>query len=563
MERLVRRLLLAVVGLTAVVVLGGCGGSSSAAPTTSAGHYGGTMTLLVNGNPDSIDTAKAYTFPIQQLLIDTNDGLVGFRRTGGMAGEQIVPDLATALPHPTGGGRTYVFHLRHGIRFSTGAQVTPADFTYTFERLFKATSPTDATFYGNIVGAAACLAHASTCDLGRGVVANSRAWTVTFHLVHPDPEFLDKLSLTFAFVVPVGTPEHDIGTHPLPATGPYEIQSYTPNHDLVMVRNPRFHQWSAAAQPKGYPDRIILRFAETSEEEATSVQQGQADWMADQPPADRLGQLAAHYPSQVHIEPLEATWFFALNTRVAPFDNLDARRAVNYAIDRNAAVTLYGGPRVATPTCQILPPNFPGYQPYCPYTKNPSAGHWSAPDMARARALITASGTKGESVQIYTQSDTVDESMAQYMQTVLNSLGYHTTIKTLTLATFVGVVANSTFHAQVFGYAWYQDYPAASDFINNQFACSSYHPASSANIDFSEYCSPAIDAGIAHAFALEDAGQPAQANAVWASLDREITNQAPWVPLFTPHLVDFVSARVAHYQFNPLWYFLIDQAWLR
>ena len=273
-----------------------CGSGSSNSSAPSQGHRGGTMTLLVNGTPDSIDTAVAYTFPIQQLLIDTNDGLVGFQKTTGAAGERIVADLATSVPSPTDGARTYAFHLRRGIRFSTGKLVTPSDFTYTFERLFKVPSPTDATFYGNIVGAAQCLKQPSSCNLSRGVVADNRRWTVTFHLVTPDPEFLDKLALTFAFVVPRGSPEHDIGGHPLPATGPYMIASYNPNSELVMVRNPRFHQWSRAAQPSGNPDKIVLKFGLPTEAEVTEVQHGQADWMADQPPTDRLPELGTHMP---------------------------------------------------------------------------------------------------------------------------------------------------------------------------------------------------------------------------------------------------------------------------
>jgi peptide/nickel transport system substrate-binding protein len=553
------------VALAAIVLATGCGSSgttSSSAP--GANHRGGTLELLVQSSPDSIDTAVAYTFPIQQLLVDTGDGLVGFRKVAGSAGEQIVADLATAVPKPTDGARTYAFRLRHGIHFSDGRLVTPQDFTYTFERLFKVPAPTASSFYGNIVGAAQCLKSPSRCNLASGVVADSAAWTVTFHLVNPDPEFLDKLALTFAFVVPSGTPNHDIGVHPIPATGPYVIKSYDPNSQLVMVRNAYFHQWSAAAQPAGYPNQIVLRFGVPSESEVTEVENGQADWMADQPPADRLGELGTKFASQVHVKPLEATSFVALNTRVAPFNQAGVRQAVNYAVDRAAVIKLYGGPNLGTPTCQVLPPGFPGYRPYCPYTRNPTAaGKWVGPDLTKARALVAASHTRGMAVSFYSQSDSVNRAIGSYMVDVLNKLGYRATLKVLNTNAFVGVVSNSASKAQLFGYTWYQDYPAASDFINNQFSCSSFTPHSDANIDFAEFCDPVVDAGIRHAFALEAANNPTAANQVWAGLDRRITNEAPWLPLFTPKLVDFVSKRVGNYQFNPLWYFLVDQAWVR
>jgi len=106
----------------------------------------------------------------------------------------------------------------------------------------------------------------------------------------------------------------------------------------------------------------------------------------------------------VHLEPSLITYFF-LNTRAPPFDDLRVRHALNLAVDRGAAVKLLGGRRLAVPACQLLPPGMPGYRPYCPYTVHPNpAGTWIAPDLARARALVRASGTKGMRVTVW-QSD--------------------------------------------------------------------------------------------------------------------------------------------------------------
>lgn len=81
---------------------------------------------------------------------------------------------------------------------------------------------------------------------------------MTFHLTQPDPDFLYKLTLTFAYILPATTPGREART-PLPATGPYLISRYTPGQELLMVRNPRFREWSAAAQPVGHPDQILIR----------------------------------------------------------------------------------------------------------------------------------------------------------------------------------------------------------------------------------------------------------------------------------------------------------------
>jgi YVTN family beta-propeller protein len=224
-----------------------------------ASHRGGTLTLIAQPLPglQATDPAAAWMPAIWQMLSVTNDGLVGYRRVGGPAGNTLVPDLATALPVPVDGGRTYTFHLRPGIRYSSGTPVRPGDFRHAIERVFAIGAA--AFQYAGIAGAAQCQRAPGRCDLARGIVADDKANTVTFHLTAPDPEFLYKLAFPFADAVPPATPDHRVGPAQLPATGPYMTRSFVPLHRWVLVRNPGFHQWSSQAQPGGYPSRIILR----------------------------------------------------------------------------------------------------------------------------------------------------------------------------------------------------------------------------------------------------------------------------------------------------------------
>ena len=105
--------------------------------------------------------------------------------------------------------------------------------------------------------------------------------------------------------------------------------------------------------------------------------------MFDSPPTDRLAEIGTKYQKQVFVTPLTAMWYLPMNTRLPPFDNIKARQAVAYAIDRKSLVNLFGGPVLASPICQVLPPGFPGHEPYCPFTKD-SGAKWTAPDMAKA-----------------------------------------------------------------------------------------------------------------------------------------------------------------------------------
>src|SRR5689334_9514021 len=254
------------------VVAAGCGSSSStpSAQATPTGHKGGTFTILANSAFGVADPAQNYTLEEWQLLIDTHDGLVSFAKVAGLPGTKIVPDLATSVPVPTNGGKTYLFHIRRGIKFSNGQTLKPSDFVTTFERQFTVPGPT--AFYSDIVGANKC--STKGCDLSQGVVADDNAYTLTFHLTGPDPELMDQLSLPFAFAVPANTTTKLTGNNVPPGTGPYMWKSYNPNTQAVLVRNPFFKQWSAQAQPAGYPNEIVEKFGLQVSDEVTQVQNG-------------------------------------------------------------------------------------------------------------------------------------------------------------------------------------------------------------------------------------------------------------------------------------------------
>jgi peptide/nickel transport system substrate-binding protein len=125
----------------------------------------------------------------------------------------------------------------------------------------------------------------------------------------------------------------------------------------VLVRNPRFRQWSAAAQPRGYPNRIVLRLDVPSAPAVTAVERSRADVLLS--PAIRLHEIATRYPNLLHTGPQSGTIGLVLNTRAYPFSVTAARQAVNYAIDRRRLIRLIGGSSAGELTCQILPPALP------------------------------------------------------------------------------------------------------------------------------------------------------------------------------------------------------------
>ena len=528
-------------------------------------HRGGTLRLLAGSAFGSIDPQLNYTLGFAEVFFVSYDGLVAFRKANGKASGDVVADLASTLPAPADGGRTWVFSLRKGIRFSDGRPVGVHDVVMSFRRMFGVLSPGAGSFFTGIVGADACNRTPATCTLP-GVVADPVAGTVTFHLVAPDPEFLDKLAMPFASVLPADTPWHDVGLGPAIGTGAYRIERYDPNRHMHLVRNPYFHQWSVDAQPDGYVDDIQYDFGMSEEDEVTAVENDQYDWMYDQKPVDRLGELGARYTSRTHVSPIPASYYVPMNTRLYPFDHLDARRAVNDAIDRRALQLLMGGPGAAGVLCQVLPQDFPAYAPYCPYTRGADVAHpavdWRAPDLDRARALVRASGTWGAHVTLITSTVSQEAAMGAYLQNLLRQIGYDADLRTLDLNVQFTYIQNTNNKVQISLTDWNADYPAASDYLHVLYGCDSFHPGSDASINISGYCSKALDdeAAAAEQAMLTD---PAKADRIWDDVDRRITDLSLAASVIQEKWIDIVSSRLGNYTFSELDHMIFSKVWVR
>jgi peptide/nickel transport system substrate-binding protein len=470
-----------------------------------------------------------------------------------------------SLPSPTDAGTTYTFQLRRGIRYSNGELVRPADFRRALERdLILGGNGNYGGPFADVIGGAACAASRSRCDLSRGVVTDNAANTVTFHLVAPNPEFLERLTLPDAYAVPAGTPNHDIGLHPLPATGPYEWLDVA-RDAVTLVRNPYFHEWSHAARPDGYPDRIVFRHIGSAEAGLTAVERDTADYFYDGVPQDRLSEVQTRFAGQLHITPTSSTLALILNTRKAPFTDRRVRQAINYAIDRAKIAQLLG--QGSQPACQILPAGLPGYRRYCPYTTDPNpAGAWHGPDLAKAQRLIAASHTSGTRVTIWNLAADSNGALDTYLASLLDRLGYPTKVKDSLSADPVPQVrfadSRTTAQAALYWIPIGALYPSASQILQTNFACQSFAPGSPGNSNWSEFCDHELDAQINDALAAETNNSPDTAS-LWAQVDRTATDHAPAVPLTTTSDIHLVSDHVGNYQYSFQQGVLLDQLWVR
>jgi peptide/nickel transport system substrate-binding protein len=281
-----------------------------------------------------------------------------------------------------------------------------------------------------------------------------------------------------------------------------------------------------------------------------AVRAGRVDWAGTPLVPSDLAALRRHDPALVRDVVGPWTAWVWLNTRVAPFDRADARRAVSLAIDRRAVVAAFRGNSTARATCHVLPPTVAGYRPGCPAGPR---------DLATARRLVTRSGTRGARVTLW--SGTEFDPLAPVLAGALRTLGYRTSVRRLPMEQYFPKIADSRTRAQIGTTAWVADYPSPATFLSN-FSCRALRPRSSDNINYSQYCDPGADALMQRAGALE-ASDPHAADALWARTERRVLRAAPVVPLFNLIQPYLVSARVRNDQYSPQWGMLLDQAWVR
>ncbi len=492
--------------------------------------------LMPAGDPDHLDPALWYTLVSWNIGFAICDTLVTYPDRGGEAGKAIVGGLAD-LPKVSKDGKTYTFTLRPGIKFSNGKAITPTDIKWTFERmLMPSMASPGAGFFGDIVGASAVTSGKSKTLSGITTGAN----TVTFKLAKPSGSFLKRITMRFTCPVPNGTPAKAIEDGSLPASGTYMIKSFTPSREMVLVRNPH---WNAASLGKrGNVDEIDIPIGVNPQQAALKVRSGSADmWLDKLPPADATAALRdPSLKGRVFANAYAAVEYFWMNNDVAPFNNVLVRKAVNYAINRQQMLRVWGGPSQGQMTDQILPPTMAAWKDYKAYP--------NTPNLAKAKALMKASGIKTPVTAVVRMRNDAPGfvELGQVLQQNLKAIGINLVIKSASDAVNNGIIDNRKNRIASGINEWSQDYPDAEDFIDvlldprrPGFPQARAHFAAKAAIPYFN----AVDKLTGHA---RDVG--------FQKLDEKVMRTwAPWAPLINPIEVDIVSSRVTNFIYQPVY----------
>ena len=282
--------------------------------------------------------------------------------------------------------------------------------------------------------------------------------------------------------------------------------------------------------PAGNPDKMTVTIFGDSGIALTHTLQGSEDYDFYQPPNDRLAELQSKYANQIKVYTPANTFYYFMNNRIAPFDNVKVRQAVNYAINREALVRIYGG--LATPTQNVLPPTYPQYKKLDLYPYN----------LAKAKSLIKAAGATGAAVTVWTSNNESRHApeAGQYLQGVLTSIGLNAKLKVINAAVYWTTVGAQSTKSQI-GFAdWFQDYPHPLDWfdvlLNGQRITETH------NNNYANFDNAAVNSQID---ALKK--QPtltSSVNSQWAQVDKMVMQQAPWAPYLNQQGIDTFSSDI-------------------
>ncbi|HKZ15260.1 MAG TPA: ABC transporter substrate-binding protein [Solirubrobacterales bacterium] len=513
----------------------GSGGSTTGGSATegligsNSGDEGGTLLGAYAAFPDYLDPALSHTGEGWTAMYDTYIPLLTYAHASGVAGGKVIPGLAAGMPEVTDNGKTYTLKLRKGLKYSNGEPVVASDFTHSLERVYLLNS-SGSPFYDDIVGAEA---FAKTKKGGiPGVETNDKTDQITIHLTRPRGTFENELALPFVALLPAKTPDEDLSANPPPATGPYVITSSKPGSGWEYERNP---QWAKANGklmpqiPSGHVDKIKIEVLRNPQTEVNEVVSGSLDWMANQVPPDRYQEILSKYESsQFRVEPTISTYFFWMNTTVAPFNDVKVRQAVNYAIDPRALERIYSGRLEGSQ--QILPTGMPGG------TKLNLYPH----DVKKAKELIAEANPSDREITVWTESEPPSNDVGAYYQGVLQELGFKVTLKVLGPDNYFTVIGNSSTPDLDTGWAnWFEDYPHPNDFFQPLLSEESIAPTNGTNL--ARFADPPLSQKITELG--EEPLGPTQ-EAAYAQLDKEFMEQAPLAPYGSSTASTFVSSSI-------------------
>lgn len=581
MQRLVPKyliLLLAAILSIGLVACGDSNGDGAAtadtddgfAPLTEASDSavsGGRLTVLSGGDVQSLDPGTSYDQLDYMVHFATNRTLMGWPTDA----EEPQPDLADGEPEISDDGRTLTFKIKSGIRYSppVDREVVAADFKYGIER-------------GLMPGVANGYIHSYLSALegfeeAVGAVEQTPGVAPEISGIGtPDDntlvlEFNEAVALnaTQVLSLPLGAPvpreyaaEFDAENpsaygHHAVATGPYmvannaegELTGHVPGESLELVRNPN---WDAETDFRpAYLDSIELQagFSNTPAA-ATRILEGNGMVNAFLADPESLKGVTTERPEQLALAPQGGNRYVTLNTQLAPFDDINVRKALLAAVDREAMRLTIGGETIGAIANHFIPPGMPGFEEAGGYEgtgvdflANPAGDLELAADYMRKAGFESGTYEGDAQLLVVGANSTVERRSTEVVLDALDELGFDVNYRPVSRdAMFTRFCLNPAAEVAICpNIGWAKDFNSPQTILAPTFSGDAIQPENNTNISMLDV--PEINEAMAEAATLTDADEQAEA---WGEIDRMVTAQAPALPWAWDYFPSLSSADVTN-----------------
>ncbi|MCG6498566.1 ABC transporter substrate-binding protein [Kitasatospora sp. A2-31] len=551
-----RTVALTAAAAAAVLVVTGCssssksGDSSSSASGSSAGagadaatkgivnasdKKGGTVTFEMRGTPDSLDPGNTYYAYIYNFSRLYARPLTTFQPAAGEEGNKLVPDLAESLGKPSADGLSWTYKLRAGLKYDDGTPITSKDVKYAVERSnfapdVNSNGPTyfkellvdnETPYEGPYKDKTGDLKSIETPD----------DLTVVFHLKHAFADFDYLVSAPQTAPVPQAKDTGADYVKHVVSSGTYKFESYEDGKQAVLVPNTN---WDKSTDPirKQLADKLVLKM---NIDQATVDK----DLLAGNAQVDLVGAgVDPQTQAQILRDPkLKAKTdnayggrlvYTAINTKVAPFDNLDCRKAVQYAIDKVSVQTALGGPIRGSIANTVLPPDIPGHQDFNLYESKDNKG-----DEAKAKEALKACGKPdGFNTVLTARTERATEvAAATSIQAALKKVGITAEIQQFPQGKYLTDSAGAPQFTQdhnigLMMMQWGADWPTGYGFL--QQIVDGRAIKASGNSNLAQLNDPEVNKLLDEAAVNPDR---AAREKIYAQIDKKVMEQAVYVPL--------------------------------
>jgi len=518
---------------------------ATAHPDDPTPRRGGTFTVASFGDIRGIDPANLSDGLAPQILQSLFAGLVDYDEQG-----KIAPDAAESWTISED-GRTVRFVLRAGVRFHDGEELTADDVKRSVERALHPTAPNPyGTYFASLQGYEAFTTKGA--EHLEGVRVDGR-YVVTFLLAEPDAAFLPLLAMHMLRPVcrSAGDRYRD-GWHACGA-GPFKLPQggWDRGRQVTLERHDGYFR---AGLP--HLDRVRFQFHAGVVGQRFKFMAGEQDLLRDFLTPDLLKMQAdPRWQPYGGFEVEKQIGGVAMNTEMPPFDNIEIRRAVAAALDREQLRFV----RAASlrPAGQPVPPGVEGHDPALAGQRLDLAA--ALEHMRRAGYPYdptTKTGGYPHVIPFLVYGQSLDEALAQVEQQQLARIGIRIDIRVVNYPTFLALRGRRREVALGPGF-WQQDYPEAGSFLEPLFHSRSINDSDSNNWAF--YKNPRVDELVDRARREQNADRRKK---IYGEAQAILCDEAPWA--FTHSYRHFTAWQpyVHGFRPHPLWNLDVSRTWL-